>query len=91
MILYPWAALFVLALPPASIIGRLLASLPIDIRFRAFLSAYLAALAGYLISLNTEVLSIDTDEAHAKNIAIFAPPIFAAILIFSARPLRVRL
>lgn len=72
--------LFVVGLVPGSLFGYALVRLPIGMGWLLFLTAYLAALGSYLLSLAIVPAEQATVRVHGLNIALFAPPIFAATL-----------
>ncbi|WP_441241716.1 hypothetical protein [Tardiphaga sp. 768_D3_N2_1] len=81
IILFVWCAFFVIAAIPGGAVGYLIARLPVGLGWLTFLSAYVAALAGYVISSIVVPTDVITTTIHAHNIALFSPPIFAAIFM----------
>lgn len=81
MLLGIWVILFIIGLVPGSIFGYLLVKLPLRFGWQVLLSAGLAVLSGYLVSLVVVPAESATTDAHIRNIALFAPPILLATLV----------
>jgi hypothetical protein len=81
MLLGIWVIFFIVGLVPSSIFGYLLVKLPLGFGWQVLLSACLAALSGYVISLVVVPAEAATTDIHARNIALFAPPILLATLV----------
>ena len=80
-VLFVWAWFFIIAAIPGGAVGYLIARLPVGPGWLAFLSVYVAALAGYIISNIVVPADVITTTIHTQNIALFSPPIFAAIFM----------
>lgn len=77
-----WLILFIVGCVPGSIFGYALVKLPLSRGWLLFLIAYLSALGSYLLSLAVVPTEQATVSVHGLNIALFAPPTFAATLFY---------